>query len=343
MSDSDWSECRWGDSILYEPDDESSNDHWGSQQLSLEDLNSEATDFNDFLDTDNDSSALDSFDWQDAVPINGPGLQSLLFSSQSSSSASTDACLSPSSVSSKSGRSRVSGNPACLSQTSIEAAAGAGCNCRQGPQGGPCMTSFDVGDIYRLRYRRLKMSFSEALQHRNNDLEQAYERGMNTCRVDVEGRSVCLQAYCMLFNINWSSARRSWSRLVYGEGRRTMGRPKGSSGGVLSTPKGMKAYAWLKSWIQLAGDEDPVGLKYKFTVNFVVPKELYQEYCVDHASNQVLEVDPPLSCRSFSRVWTLFKKQECVRVRKKANTTTKCQGAPPPPPNTQHPLFLSRC
>lgn len=173
------------------------------------------------------------------------------------------------------------------------------------------------------------MSFGESVQQKQLDLQQAWASSQESCRINVEGKYVCLQAYCMLYNLNWSSARRTWSQLgdSQGQGRGAVGRPKGSAGGVMSTAKGLQAYAWLKSWIQVIGDEDPVGLKYRYTVNFVLPNDLYLEYCADLAAHTIRGTETPLSSRGFTRVWSLFKKQEQVRVRRKANTTTKCEGS----------------
>ena len=332
MSEGEFSDSRlsrWDDSILFETASDQPEDSWDSQPLGLGDLDTDSAQYNGFPDSaessDSDSSVLGAFDWHEAVPGSWRSPPPMLSSSQSSNDrASLDSSMSP--ASNKSKRSRVPGNPDSLSLASIESALGAICSCQRSGHSQSCMRVFNVGDIYRLRHTRHKMSHSEALQHRNDDLQRAFESGVDSCRVNVEGKVICLQAYCMLYNINWSSARRSWSRLVHGQGRVAIGRPKGSKGGVLSTPQGLQAYAWLKTWIELAGDEDPVGMKYKYTVNYVVPAELYQEYCADYAATKVLQADTPLSCRSFARVWSLFTSKECVRVRRKANTTTKCQG-----------------
>ena len=161
------------------------------------------------------------------------------------------------------------------------------------------MSGFNVGDVYRLRHKRHKMSFSEAMAEKNNDLQQAVANGSRPCRLLVEGKMICLQADCMLFNLNWSSSRRSWAQRVYGRGQGSMGRPRGSSGGVMSTARGLQAYAWLIHWIEVIGDEDPVGQKCKYIVNYVVPADLYEEYCADHAANRVSELEQPLSCRAL--------------------------------------------
>ena len=335
------------DSFMYEPDD-IFEDSWDSQDQAFESLAYEPEPDDDpetdpgpdmglsVHDLDNSYVVNDEFDWREAVPGNVWSPHALA-SSQSSSCGSSKSTLSPTgSLLGK--RTRVPGNPDALSQGSIEAALGASCGCRVSERGRSCMSSFNIGDVFRLRHGRHKMAFSEAMAMKSSDLQQALVNGTAACRLNVEGKQVCLQAYCMLYNLNWSSMRRSWAALVYGRGRGVMGRPRGSSGGVLSSPKGLQAYSWLKAWMEVAGDEDPVGLKYKYVVNYVLPADLYEEYCADHLTYQVHGSDETLSCRAFARVWALFKKDERVRVRRKANTTTKCQGNPIPSPCP--PLFV---
>ena len=78
MSEGDRSESRWGDSYMYESDtSEPPDDTWDSQPLSIDDLDSDLFQHNDFQDTDNESSALAEFDWQNAVPGNGLDLQNI--------------------------------------------------------------------------------------------------------------------------------------------------------------------------------------------------------------------------------------------------------------------------
>lgn len=325
MNNSSYSSVLVDDWHLYEPDSvplDDYDDELDSQGLTLDDLGTEESD-SLFLFEPRDSVG-EEFDWTEAVPGNIWAPQSLASSSQSSSCDSGLSTMSPGSG--KSQRVRVPSDPASLSQASIELALGAECCCRRRPQGVNCMKGFNIGDIYRLRHARHKMSFTETVEKKNHDLQQAWASGDKMGRVAVEGKHICLQAYCMLYNLNWNSARRSWRQLVNGQGRGAMGRPRGSSGGVLSSAKGLQAYAWLKTWIEVNGDQDPVGLKYKYIVNFVLPADLYGEYCADLAVNQICELDLPLSCRAFTRVWAMFKKEEKVRVRRKANTTTKCQG-----------------
>ena len=66
------------------------------------------------------------------------------------------------------------------------------------------MSSFNIGDVFRLRHGRHKMAFSEAMAMKSSDLQQALVNGTAACRLNVEGKQVCLQAYCMLYNLNWS-------------------------------------------------------------------------------------------------------------------------------------------
>ena len=107
--------------------------------------------------------------------------------------------------------------------------------------------------------------------------------------------------------------------------------------GILSSARGLQAYAWLKTWIEIIGDEDPVGQKYKYVINYILPPELYEEYCKDIMAYRVGESEQVLSGRAFARVWAHFKRQERVRVRRKANTTTKCESKCP----CTSPPFLS--
>ena len=109
-----------------------------------------------------------------------------------------------------------------------------------------------------------------------------------------------------------------------------MGRPRGSSGASPgTTPRAQDAYAWLKQWIEVFGDLDPVGTKYKYVVSYILPADLHEEYMRDFTFTGLARTLHPLSQRSFTRVWHLFINQEKVRVRQKANTTTKCRGETP--------------
>ena len=145
----------------------------------------------------------------------------------------------------------------------------------------------------------------------------------------MDGKSVCLSAYCMLFDYNASSMRRSWSKIKDGNGIQQTGRPKGSyhiSDLIGNSVLKQSCYAWLKSWTEVVADEDPVGIKYKLVLNFVRLQDLYQEYKNHFLANSVLIDDTSLSQRRFGDVWEYFKGEEKIRVRRKANTTTKCSG-----------------
>jgi hypothetical protein len=188
------------------------------------------------------------------------------------------------------------------------------------------MSKFDIGAIFRLRYSRSKLSKTEDMAKRNSDLTRAAQKDDKKCVMDVESKSICLLAYCMLFDINWSSMRRSWARMVNGDQVQDVGRPKGSSGSSATSARSHDAYAWLKRWIEIFGDLDPVGQKFKYVVNYILPADLHEEYSRDFAFSGMARNIFPLSQRSFIRVWSLFIHQERVRVRRKANTTTKCRG-----------------
>ena len=180
------------DSVLYEPDQNSQGDSSSLDALSItcDDLGPES----------------EQFDWLDAVPAHGWTPQTLSMSSQSPSCGSVTMSISPASSKSSS-RTRVPGNPASLLLPSLEAASGAGCGCRFGSVGKSCMSTFNIGDIFRLRYERSRLSYSEAMARRTSDLLQGVGNGGKQCRLQVEGHMICLQAYCMLYNLNWSFMR----------------------------------------------------------------------------------------------------------------------------------------
>jgi hypothetical protein len=110
-----------------------------------------------------------------------------------------------------------------------------------------------------------------------------------------------------------------------GQGIASVGRPKGSaSSDVLGTStKNLDCFVWLQKWIAEVGDDDPVGKSFKKVVNFVTVQDLHQEYCKYYGLKSVLLRDLPLSERRFRDIWQYFKTKERVRVRRKANTTTK--------------------
>ena len=268
-----------------------------------------------FSDNDQDMEN-ENFDWSDAIPGGGWTPQSVTMSSQGSTGSSP----------SPSRRRKTTGGPEALSLASLEAASGGYCKCPLNSQGLSCMRHFDVGDIFRLRHGRSKMSPAEGLEQRHNDLKMAVQTNSTNdqCLLQVKGHTIYLRAYCMMFDINYASTKRIWRRLSNGSGGHgSMGRPRGSSGGVMSSARGMQAYAWLKTWIEISGDQDPVGHPYKYIINFILPADLYDEYMRDFIANQVGAAETVLSTRAFARVWSHFKIEEKVRVRRKANTTTK--------------------
>ena len=267
----------------------------------------------------------DTFDWNDAIPGNGWTPQALVRSSQGSIASTPSVSSSP--------RKPLKVSPDSLLVPSIEAALGARCRCRLGDQGRNCMSLFDAGDLFRLRHARSKMSATEVIVQRHVDLNKALEvaTSPSDCRMRVNGHNICLQAYCMVYNTNFASMKRTLRNLSQGiHGQQAMGRPRGSSGGVMSSARGMQAYAWLKTWMEISADQDPVGQQYKYTINFIGPADLYEEYIADFAANRVGVAETTLSGRAFSRLWSHFKRSEKIRVRRKANTTTKCSSRPSP-------------
>jgi len=225
----------------------------------------------------------------------------------------------------------------------IETILGQQCSCARIVGGRACMDNFDFGAVSGLRYARGRLGAAAEYDLRWKNLLAAAERSTRSCRVLLEGKSICLRAYCMVFDCNESSMRRSWSKVKQGLGIRSMGRPKGSH--VNPDPIGenvlkQSCYAWLKAWAEVIADVDPVAIKYKLAVNFVRSQDLYAEYVRHYNSNSVMLTDAPLSFRRFCVVWQFFQREEKIRVRRKANTTTKCSGYHPPRAIILAALFL---
>jgi len=277
-------------------------------------------------DDDQDIVQRGGFDWSevDVAPGRGWTPQSIDRASSSKNSTPTEdfgvssqgssASLGPSSK-----RRRRTVSP--LDALSLQAVMDARCHCVEVS----CTKKFNIGEIFGLRHERTKLAHGEDMDRRNRDLQAAAETDPTRCVMDIGRKCVCLMTYCLVLDINWSSMRRSWSRLTKGHHPPALGRPKNKSGDSLSSARSMDAYAWMKTWIEVFGDEDPVGVKYKYVINYVLASEIYEEYSREFYVNRITLESVPISLRSFTRVWTSFQKEEKVRVRRKANVTTKCQ------------------
>jgi len=206
---------------------------------------------------DDDQEPTDgTFDWRESTPGNGWTQRSLAEAFQQVSESPGEVCSQSSSLVPPAFESPRH-QKMSLQVASIEAAACARCKC---PPSMYCMSKFDIGVVFRLRYARSKLSKQAEMAARNSDLARAAQKTTKKCIIDVEGKDICLQAYCILFDINWSSMRRSWARLVNGQANQDMGRPRGSSGrSPGTTPRSQDAYAWLKQWIEVFGDLAPLA------------------------------------------------------------------------------------
>jgi hypothetical protein len=144
----------------------------------------------------------------------------------------------------------------------------------------------------------------------------------------VHGKLICLKAYCLVYGYLRTSIARSLAAIRKGHGCVPVGRPvltaKEKEDVVGLSPKNIHCYAWLKDWVSTVGDDDPVGKSCKKVINFVSTTELHKEYCKNYSLYSVLENDHPLSERRFRVIWEHFISKEQIRVRRKANTTTKC-------------------
>ena len=320
------------DDYLFEPSVVTESDDGGSIRTDADDHDQGQdqdldTDQDRDWDRDQDDYTVHSggFDWRDIAPGEGRTPRNIHMASSSHNSTPVEASGTSSQGSSMSpdqlNERRRSRTGSILNVYLLEAAKETQCGCPNRS----CTSKFDVKDIFGLRHARIGLNHAEDMARRNADLKAAAEKDQRRCLIAVEGKTVCLMAYCILFDINWSSMRRSWARLTNGGNPPAIGRPNAATDGIMGSARSIQAYAWIKTWLEVFGDEHPVGQQYKYVVNYVLASDLYEEYSREFYADQISITSAPLSLRSFSRIWTLFQKQEKVRVRRKANTTTKCK------------------
>jgi hypothetical protein len=202
------------------------------------------------------------------------------------------------------------------------------CPCSKKPAGRNCLSLFKPNEVWELRARRWGLSAHEDQKMRISELTAGLHVNHLHPRIMVMGKNVCLQAYCNVFGYNRTSVSRTLSKARKGLGMAPVGRPKNPDEGkdVLGhSRKNLECYAWLKDWMESVGDDDPVGKTCKKVINFVTVQEIYKEYCKHYSLNTLSLHDKPLSERRLRKIWQLFQEQEHVRVRRKANTTTKCE------------------
>lgn len=207
----------------------------------------------------------------------------------------------------------------CLAETCC-------CSLRAGGQ--YCLRHFDAPAVWGLRQARWNLSAKEDQLLRHNDISAGILVNSRQPRMLVQGKLICLKAYCLVYGYLRTSIMRSLAAVRKGQGCVPVGRPvltaTEKEDVVGLSPKNIQCYAWLKDWVSTVGDDDPVGKSCKKVINFVSTKELHEEYCKNYNLYSILESDRPLSERRFRAIWEHFVSKEQVRVRRKANTTTKC-------------------
>jgi len=210
---------------------------------------------------------------------------------------------------------------------SIEPALRQICPCAHKPGGQSCLRYFSAPDLWGLRQARWSLSNNQDQAVRFAELKQAIEVDLQCPRALVKGKLVCVPAYCLVYAYTRTSIARSLRKVRQGMEAVPAGRPKGSSNSdpLGTSARNLACYAWLKEWVSYVGDDDPVGKSSKKVVNFVTVGELHEEYCRNYNAFNHLRSDTPLSLRRFGEIWKYFKTKEQIRVRRKANTTTKCR------------------
>lgn len=225
-------------------------------------------------------------------------------------------------------RSRESIKVELFHHTNIQMCLGETCACALRAGGQSCLRHFDAPTVWGLRQTRWNLSAKEDQQCRHNDISAGIMVHSRQPRMLVRGKLICLKAYCLVYGYLRSSIARTVAVVRRGQGCVPVGRPVLSSADkedvIGLSAKNIQCYAWLKEWVATVGDDDPVGKSTKKVINFVSTTELHEEYCKNYNLYSVLENDHPLSERRFRVIWEHFLKKEQVRIRRKANTTTKC-------------------
>jgi len=202
------------------------------------------------------------------------------------------------------------------------------CPCASRAGGQSCLRHFDPPTVWGLRQTRWNISAKEDQELRHSDIVAGLNGNAHNPKLLVNGKLLCLRAYCLVYGYNRSSIARTLSLIRKGQGCVPVGRPARLASEqkdvVGVSAKNLQCYAWLKDWVSTVGDDDPVGKSCKKVINFVSTKELHEEYCRNYSLNSFLEADRPLSERRFRVIWEHFLEKEQVRIRRKANTTTKC-------------------
>jgi len=203
------------------------------------------------------------------------------------------------------------------------------CACtRSETQGVSCATLFNYEKYMNLRRHRQVMDPSQEYELRTKELTTAFQLSPDRPLVkvgcpEVPHKFVCIQAYIIILGLPKSSVWRKWAKISGNQSVRRAG----------LTVTQDHTLAWLINWSNLIVDEDPVGSDYLKVIDLVTVPEMYSEYVVDFKAFHISTQAKPISERGFRRVWYYWLNKYRVRVRKKKNVTTKCDGGytlPPP-------------
>jgi len=146
------------------------------------------------------------------------------------------------------------------------------CPCARVLGGKNCLSHFNMGDIFGLRFANRNLSASEEYAKRQEALLHAAELRKDKCMMTVNGHLICLTSYCLLFDYNRSSMSRSWSRILRGQGVHSFGRPRGTSAYEIpfKDVRALQALQWLRAWIDAFAETSPVGLKCQKSINYIL-------------------------------------------------------------------------
>jgi hypothetical protein len=195
------------------------------------------------------------------------------------------------------------------------------CPCARVLGGKNCLSHFNMGDIFDLRFANRNLSASEEYAKRQEALLHAAELRKDKYMMTVNGHLICLTSYCLLFDYNRSSMSRSWSQILRGQGVHSFGRPRGTSAYEIpfKDVRALQALQWLRAWIDAFAETSPVGLKCQKSINYILVGDMYNEYLKDQVSRAISLETNTISEKLFRKIWSYLKTTDGIHVRRNAN------------------------
>ena len=187
-----------------------------------------------------------------------------------------------------------------------------------------CTSLVSLEEAFGLRSEHEELTPYEEYQLRVKELKGGLVDGIERCYPVLRGKRICVKGYSSIMGINYRCIARLVSTLRGGGDYHPPGRPSGQR---KDNYRVEHAYAFLLEWIKYAGDAAVVPGTWKWSIFFLSAQDVHNIYKNDFDKTMLGSIEGPLSLRRFREVWKDFKGKEKVRIRRKCNITTKCEGS----------------